>query len=92
MHICAICSRDGVDRPDRARKPGRRTDPACVRPSAPAQIIAAISDFSPGMSFLIATGVTVAYTALGGFLAVENTDRFQALLLLGGITFRNNFV
>lgn len=54
---------------------------------AAAQIIAAISDFSPGMSFLIATGVTVAYTALGGFLAVENTDRFQALLLLGGITF-----
>ncbi len=53
---------------------------------AAAQIIATISDLSPGMSFLVATGVTVAYTALGGFLAVENTDRLQALLILGGIT------
>lgn len=53
---------------------------------AAAHIIAAISGLSLGLSFIVATTVTVLYTSLGGFFAVETTDKFQSLLVLGGIT------
>ncbi|WP_147820159.1 sodium:solute symporter family protein [Salidesulfovibrio onnuriiensis] len=53
---------------------------------AAAHIIAAISGQSLGISFVVATTVTVLYTSMGGFFAVETTDKFQSLLVLGGIT------
>lgn len=51
-----------------------------------AQIIAAISDIPLGWAFIIATTVTIGYTSIGGFFAVEKTDRFQALLVIIGIS------
>lgn len=53
---------------------------------AAAHIIAAISGQPLGISFIVATTVTVIYTSMGGFFAVEATDKFQSLLILGGIT------
>lgn len=51
-----------------------------------AHIITSITGVTLGMAFCIATSITIAYTAFGGFFAVEKTDRFQALLVILGIT------
>jgi len=51
-----------------------------------AHIITSITGISLGYSFLVATTVTVVYTSVGGFFAVEKTDRFQTLLVIVGIS------
>jgi len=51
-----------------------------------AQIITSITGISLLYSFLVATSVTVAYTSIGGFFAVEKTDRFQTLLVIVGVS------
>ncbi|OIO01831.1 MAG: hypothetical protein AUJ49_07150 [Desulfovibrionaceae bacterium CG1_02_65_16] len=51
-----------------------------------AHIITAITGLSLGFSFVAATAVTIIYTAIGGFFAVEKTDIFQVLLMLLGLT------
>ncbi len=51
-----------------------------------AHIITSITGLTLGMSFVVATSVTIVYTSMGGFFAVERTDRFQALLMLLGVT------
>lgn len=51
-----------------------------------AHIITSITGISLGLAFIAATGITVVYTSVGGFFAVERTDRFQALLIILGIT------
>ncbi len=48
-------------------------------------IINSITGLSLGMSFVVATAVTILYTSIGGFFAVEKTDWFQALLLMFGM-------
>lgn len=53
---------------------------------AAAHIISTITGVGIGYSFVIATTITVSYTAFGGFFAVEKTDRFQALLVLLGVS------
>ncbi|WP_136799507.1 sodium:solute symporter family protein [Desulfosediminicola ganghwensis] len=53
---------------------------------AAAHIITTITNISLGYSFVIATVITISYTSFGGFFAVEKTDRFQALLVLLGIS------
>lgn len=53
---------------------------------AAAHIITTITGISVGYSFVIATTITISYTAFGGFFAVEKTDRFQALLILFGVS------
>ena len=50
-----------------------------------AQIITSITGISLGYSFLVATTVTISYTSIGGFFAVEKTDRFQTLLVIIGV-------
>ena len=49
-------------------------------------IINSITGLSTGMSFLIATTVTIVYTAIGGFFAVERTDMIQAFLVFFGLS------
>ncbi|MDD3311225.1 sodium:solute symporter family protein [Pseudodesulfovibrio sp.] len=51
-----------------------------------AQIITSITGVGLGVSFLVATSVTVVYTSIGGFFAVEKTDRFQTLLVIIGVS------
>jgi SSS family solute:Na+ symporter len=53
---------------------------------AAAHIITTITGISLGYSFIIATSVTISYTSFGGFFAVEKTDRFQALLIIVGVS------
>jgi len=53
---------------------------------AAAAIISSITGLSLDFCFIVATSITVIYTSMGGFLAVEKTDRFQALLVLLGLT------
>ncbi|MFV0348651.1 MAG: sodium:solute symporter [Halodesulfovibrio sp.] len=50
-------------------------------------IITTITQISLGYAFCIATVITVGYTSMGGFIAVEKTDRFQAMLIICGVTF-----
>ena len=52
-----------------------------------AHIITTITGIRLGYAFCIATTVTIGYTAVGGFFAVEKTDRFQALLIILGVVF-----
>lgn len=52
-----------------------------------AHIITTITGLKLGWAFCIATIVTIGYTSMGGFFAVEKTDRFQALLIILGVTF-----
>jgi SSS family solute:Na+ symporter len=54
---------------------------------AGAYIISSITGLSLDFCFLVATSITVIYTSMGGFHAVEKTDRFQTLLVLLGLTF-----
>ena len=49
--------------------------------------ITTITGMRLGYAFCIATTITIGYTSLGGFFAVEKTDRFQALLIIIGVTF-----
>ena len=51
-----------------------------------ASIITAITGMSLGMSFVVATSITIVYTSMGGFFAVEKTDWFQALLMMLGVS------
>lgn len=51
-----------------------------------AHIITSITGLTLGMSFVVATTVTIIYTSMGGFFAVEKTDRFQAMLMMVGVT------
>ncbi|MBG0790057.1 MAG: sodium:solute symporter family protein [Desulfovibrionaceae bacterium] len=51
-----------------------------------AHIITSITGIELGYSFIVATAVTVIYTSLGGFFAVEKTDRFQTLLVIVGVS------
>lgn len=53
---------------------------------AGAHIISSITGLSLDFCFFVATSITVIYTAMGGFFAVEKTDRFQAVLVLLGLT------
>jgi len=53
---------------------------------AAAHIITTITGIALGHSFLLATIITISYTAFGGFFAVEKTDRFQAFLILFGVS------
>ncbi|MFW5488851.1 MAG: sodium:solute symporter family protein [Desulfovibrio sp.] len=51
-----------------------------------AHIINSITGLGLGLAFVVATSVTILYTSVGGFFAVERTDRFQALLMILGLT------
>ncbi|MDD4731126.1 MAG: sodium:solute symporter family protein [Desulfovibrio sp.] len=51
-----------------------------------AHIITSITGMSLGLAFIIATTITVGYTSLGGFFAVQKTDSFQTLLVIFGTT------
>lgn len=51
-----------------------------------AQIITSITGISLTYSFLVATTVTISYTSIGGFFAIEKTDRFQTLLVIIGVS------
>lgn len=53
---------------------------------AAAHIITTITGITLGYSFIIATTITISYTSFGGFFAVEKTDRFQALLIIVGVS------
>lgn len=44
-----------------------------------------LTGWSLELSFVVATAVTVFYTSLGGFLAMDCTCRFQAILILLGV-------
>ncbi len=51
---------------------------------ATAIIMNQLTGWSLGLSFSVATAVTVLYTAAGGFLAMDETCHFQALLIFIG--------
>lgn len=51
---------------------------------ATAVILHELTGMSMLFSFVLATAVTVFYTAAGGFLALDRTCRFQAILILVG--------
>lgn len=51
---------------------------------ATAVILHELAGLSMLLSFVVATSVTVFYTAVGGFLALDRTCRFQAVLILAG--------
>lgn len=53
--------------------------------SASATIIEVIFDWSFAESLLLATSIVVAYTAIGGFLAITYTDWLQIILLVLGV-------
>lgn len=50
-----------------------------------ATIITLLADWSLGSSFLLVTLVTIFYSSVGGFLALDYTNRFQALFMLFGV-------
>ena len=52
---------------------------------ATAIIMNQLTDLSLGTSFIVSTVVTVAYTAVGGYFAMDATSRFQAVLIFVGI-------
>lgn len=51
---------------------------------ATAIIMNQLTGLSLGASFVVSTAVTVLYTAAGGFLAMDKTCRFQAVLIFVG--------
>lgn len=51
---------------------------------ATAVILHELAGISMLLAFILATTVTVFYTAAGGFLALDRTCRFQAILILAG--------
>ncbi len=51
---------------------------------ATAIIMNQLAGWSLGVSFIVSTVVTVLYTAAGGFLALDKTCRFQAVLIFVG--------
>ncbi|PWL56332.1 MAG: Na+/proline symporter [Desulfovibrionaceae bacterium] len=51
---------------------------------ATALIMNQLTGWSLGLSFVVSTAVTVLYTAAGGFLAMDETCRFQAALIFIG--------
>lgn len=50
-----------------------------------ATIITLLAGWSLGSSFLMVTLVTVFYSSVGGFLALDYTNRFQAMFMLFGV-------
>ena len=48
-------------------------------------ILCALTGWSVEVNFLVAAIVTIAYTTLGGYLAVTYTDMVQAVLLIVGV-------
>lgn len=50
-----------------------------------ATIITMLAGWSLGTSFLLVTLITVFYSSVGGFLALDYTNRFQALFMLFGV-------
>lgn len=55
--------------------------------AAAASIIEIMLSWTFGESLLLATSIVVAYTAIGGFIAITYTDWAQIVLLIAGVVF-----